>query len=181
MNQTAHDTNARGQRAVEAHARAETDAVFDAAAPLFDAAPERARPSSWRAEMDTAPPTTSKLTFSVEAAAIVDCSCPRAAACIAAARAAAARSSRLTAPSTASSDAGHRLSGGATSQHLARPCHQSLVFAILSPLREVLLAPQGAFDRATGPSPDSPISSLRHLPSHIRHCHWASDPHFGAK
>ena len=135
MNQTAHDINARGQRAVEAHARAETDAVFDAAAALLDAAPERARPSSWRAEMDTAPPTTSKLTISVEAAAIVDCSCPRAAACIAAARAAAARSSRLTAPSTASSDAGHRLSGGATSQHLARPCHQSLVFAIISPAR----------------------------------------------
>ena len=52
MNQTAHDINARGQRAVEAHARAETDEVFDAAAALLDAAPERARPSSWRRGRD---------------------------------------------------------------------------------------------------------------------------------
>ena len=49
----------RAQGAVEAHARAETDAVFDAAAALLDAAPERARPALWRAEKDKESPTTS--------------------------------------------------------------------------------------------------------------------------
>ena len=113
--------------------------------------------------MDTAPPTTSKLTISVEAAAIVDCSCPRAAACIAAARAAAARSSRLTAPSTASSDAGHRLSGGATSQHLARPCHQSLVFAILSPARFFWPPKERSTElRGLLPTPRSHLSVICH-------------------
>ena len=41
----AHELNARRQGALEAHAQAELDAVFDAAAALLDAGPERARPS----------------------------------------------------------------------------------------------------------------------------------------
>ena len=40
----AHELNARRQGALEAHAQAELDAVFDAAAALLDAGPERARP-----------------------------------------------------------------------------------------------------------------------------------------
>ena len=131
----AHELNARRQGALEAHAQAELDAVFDAAAALLDAGPERARPSLWRAEKDKASSTTSKSPISIKAAAIVDCSCPRAAACIAPACAAAARSSRRTAPSPASSAAGHRPSGEAVSHHLARTCHQSLVFDFISPAR----------------------------------------------
>ena len=126
---------------MEAHVQAKTDAVFDAAAALLDAGPERARPSLWRAEKDKASSTTSKSPISIKAAAIVDCSCPRAAACIAPACAAAARSSRRTAPSPASSAAGHRPSGEAVSHHLARTCHQSLVFDIISPAR-FFLPPQ---------------------------------------
>ena len=130
----AHELNARRQGALEAHAQAELDAVFDAAAALLDAGPERARPSLWREEKDKAPSTTSKSPISIKAAAIVDCSCPRAAACIAPACAAAARSSRRTAPSPASSAAGHRASGEA-SHYLAGPCHQTRCVAIISPAR----------------------------------------------
>ena len=46
----AHDINARWQGALEAHAAAKADAVFDAAAALLETGPERARPSSWREE-----------------------------------------------------------------------------------------------------------------------------------
>ena len=119
----AHELNARRQGALEAHAQAELDAVFDAAAALLDAGPERARPSLWREEKDKAPSTTSKSPISIKAAAIVDCSCPRAAACTAAACAAGAHSSCRISPSPASSAAGHRLSGEAASHHPARPLH----------------------------------------------------------
>ena len=81
----AHDINARRQGALEAHAAAEADAVFDAAAVLLEIGPGRARPSSWREEQVKAPPTTSKLPISIKAAAMMDCSCPRAAAYTAAA------------------------------------------------------------------------------------------------
>ena len=158
----AHELNARRQGALEAHAQAELDAVFDAAAALLDAGPERARPSLWREEKDKAPSTTSKSPISIKAAAIVDCSCPRAAACIAPACAAAARSSRRTAPSPASSAAGHRPSGEAVSHHLARTCHQSLVFDIISPAR-FFLPPPAAFDRAkinTSPGASRSTSSF---------------------
>ena len=73
--------------------------------------------------------------ISIKAAAILDCSYPRAAPCTAAACAAGAHSSRRTSPSPASSAAGHRLSGEAASHHPARPWHRSLVFAIISPAR----------------------------------------------
>ena len=115
----AHELNARRQGALEAHAQAELDAVFDAAAALLDAGPERARPSLWREEKDKAPSTTSKSPISIKAAAIVDCSCPRAAACTAPACAAGARSSRRTAKWPASSADGHRPSGEAASHHPA--------------------------------------------------------------
>ena len=46
--------------AAEAYAQAETDAGLNAADALLDPAPERARPSSGRAEMDRLLPTTSK-------------------------------------------------------------------------------------------------------------------------
>ena len=71
----AHELNARGQRAVEAHSQAKTDAVFDAAAAFLDAVPERARPSLWCAEKDKASATTLKLPVSIKAAAIMACSC----------------------------------------------------------------------------------------------------------
>ena len=48
--------------------QAETDAIFDAAAALIDAAPRRARPSSCRAEKDKASATTSKSPIFIEAA-----------------------------------------------------------------------------------------------------------------
>ena len=67
----AYELNARGHGALESHAGAETDAICDAAAALLDAAPWRARPSSWRAEKANAPPTTSKSPVSIEAAAIM--------------------------------------------------------------------------------------------------------------
>ena len=85
MNQIAHDTNARWQGALQAHAAAKADADFDAAAALLEIGPERARPSSWREEEDKASSTTSKSPISIKAAAMMDCSCPRAAACTAAA------------------------------------------------------------------------------------------------
>ena len=71
----AHEANARGQGAVEAHVQAKTDAVFDAAAAFLDAAPERARPSLWCAEKDKASAPTWKLPVSIKAAAIMACSC----------------------------------------------------------------------------------------------------------
>ena len=67
----AHEANARWQGAWKRTAGAETNAVSDAAAALLDAAPWRARPSSWRAEKANAPPTTSKSPVSIEAAAIM--------------------------------------------------------------------------------------------------------------
>ena len=72
----AHEANARRQGAVEAHVQAKTDAVFDAAAALLDAAPERARPSLCCVEKDKDSSTTSKSTNSIKAAAMMDCSCP---------------------------------------------------------------------------------------------------------
>ena len=139
--------NARRQGALEAHAQAELDAVFDAAAALLDAGPERARPSLWREEKDKASSTTSKSPISIKAAAIMDCSCPRAAACIAPAcpyhvrpphARAVAQRRRQRHPLPR---AGHRPSGEAVSHHLARTCHQSLVFDIISPAR-FFLPPQ---------------------------------------
>ena len=72
----AHEANARGQGAVEAHSQAKTDAVFDAAAAFLDVASERARPTLWCAEKGTAPATTSKLAISIVAATMMNCSCP---------------------------------------------------------------------------------------------------------
>ena len=81
----AHDINARRQGALKRTAEAETNAVSDAGAALLDAAPERARPALWRAEKDNDSFTTSKSPISIKAAAMMDCSCPRAAAYTAAA------------------------------------------------------------------------------------------------
>ena len=55
----AKPVNACGQGALEAHVQAKTDAIFDAAAALIDAAPERARPSLCCAEKDKVSATTS--------------------------------------------------------------------------------------------------------------------------
>ena len=60
MYQIAHEANARGQGAVEAHSQAKTDAVFDAAAALLDAEPRRARPSSCCVRKGKARSTTVK-------------------------------------------------------------------------------------------------------------------------
>ena len=68
----AHELNARGRGALEAHSQAKTDAISEAAAALLDAAPWRARPSSWREEKAIkASSTTSKSPISIEAAAIM--------------------------------------------------------------------------------------------------------------
>ena len=66
----AREPSACRQGALESHAAAEADTVFDAAATAIDAGPERARPSSRQAEKDKAPATTSKSPVSIKAAAI---------------------------------------------------------------------------------------------------------------
>ena len=117
----AHDINARRQGALKRTAEAETNAVSDAAAAFLDRAPERARPSLWRAEKDKESATTSLSPLSRWSPTMSCCTCCRATAVLAATHAVDDRQSRSWAQAPAAISAGQLRCGAASAANAADP------------------------------------------------------------
>ena len=77
-------------------------------------------------------PPPEKLSIATAAAAMLNCSCLRAAACMPAACAVSTHSSCCATPSPASSGAGKRLSGEPASHQLAGPCRHLLLLLLFA-------------------------------------------------
>ena len=117
-----YEVNARWQLASQRKAEAEADTVFDAAAAFIDAAPERARPSLWRAEKDKESPTTSLSPLSRWLPTMSFCTCFRAAAVLTATHAVDEHQSRSWAPAPAATIVGQPRCGAASASKAADTC-----------------------------------------------------------
>ena len=117
----AHKANARLHLTSEANAAAKTNGAFDAAAPLYERVPWRARPPYEREEKDRSRATTSNLAMPLHVPATRCCKCCGEAAKLTAGHAVQGHQCCRLAPASAASTAGKLRSGTATRGQSADP------------------------------------------------------------